>query len=166
MNPSEPRRVIIGVQDSIAGMQAIRRGVAEARYRQATVYAVRATDDTIYGRYARPEEWRVDQATGDAAFALDVVVRALGGIPPDVEVRVVAVDGAPGPALVEFADRDEDLLVVGDAQRAGIRRLGSGAVARHCIRRAGCPVLVVPPPTLSRLGGRELVRAVQRLVNA
>jgi nucleotide-binding universal stress UspA family protein len=109
----------------------------------------------------------VEQTTRAAQFALDVLVRAVGGIPPDVEVRVIAVDEPAGPALVSFADREEDdLLVVGDAQRRDMHRLRSGSVAGHCVRRAGCPVLVVPPPVLAKINGQELVRAAQRLADA
>jgi hypothetical protein len=37
------------------------------------------------------------------------------------------------------------------------------SVARHCVRLASCPVVVVPPPALAREGGtRALRRAVSR----
>jgi nucleotide-binding universal stress UspA family protein len=162
----EPQRVVIGVQDSIAGVNALRRGVAEARRRHATVYAVRASTSRRASGYLAGRTRRVEQTTRAAQSALDVFVRAVGGIPPDVEVRVIAVDEPAGPALVSFADREDDLLVVGDAQRRGMHRLRSGSVARHCVRRAGCPVLVVPPPVLAKMNGQDLVRAAQRLTDA
>ncbi len=162
----EPRRVVIGVQDSVAGPNALRRGLAEARRRHGTVYAVRASRSRRPGRYLTPQARRVEQTIRAAQFALDMFVRAVGGIPPDVEVRVIAVDESAGPALVSFADREDDLLVVGDAQRRGIHRPRSGSVARHCARHAGCPVLVVPPPTLAKVDSGDLVRAAQWLADA
>jgi nucleotide-binding universal stress UspA family protein len=110
--------------------------------------------------------WRTELAAAAAEYAEQVLAKALGRIPADVEVRTVALEGAAGPALVGFADREDDLLVVGDGQRRGIRRLWSGRVARHCLRRSACPVLVAPPPALSRVDGRALARELQRLVDA
>jgi nucleotide-binding universal stress UspA family protein len=95
-----------------------------------------------------------------------MVHRALGAVPTDVPVQVVAVNGAPGPALVDVAHRDDDMIVVGDAQRRGLRRLRSGRVARHCVRHAVCPVLVVPPPVLARASAADVTREAQRLIDA
>jgi hypothetical protein len=44
---------------------------------------------------------------------------AFGGVPGGVAVRQLVVRAAPGPALVELADRRDDLLVVGYGGRAG-----------------------------------------------
>jgi nucleotide-binding universal stress UspA family protein len=157
------RRVIVGVQDSVPGLQALRVGVAEARLRGATVHLVRveASAGGYLGGPVRP-----DLTVWAAEFALQALAKALGGIPRGVEVRAVALEGAIAPALAGFADREDDLLVVGDAQRRGIGRLWSGRVARYCARRATCPVLVVPPPALSRVDGRVLDRELRRLVDA
>jgi nucleotide-binding universal stress UspA family protein len=165
MSSEQERRVVIGIQDSVAGLQAVRRGVEEARRRDATVYAVRAVNCAA-GRYPGAAMWPAELAVWATELAQQAFVKALGGIPPDVEVRIMALEAPPGPALVGFADRDDDLLVVGDAQRSGIRRLSSGWVTRYCVRRATCPVLVVPPPAMARLDRRDLTRELQRLLDA
>jgi len=157
-------RVIVGTQDSVAGLQALRRGIDEARRRDATVYLVRAVNAPA--RNPGGALWHTEWAVWAAEYAQLALVTALGGIPRDVEVRTVVLEGAAGPALVDFADRADDLLVVGDAQRRGLRRPWSGRVARYCARRASCPVLVVPPPALSRVDGHDLARELQRLVDA
>jgi len=141
-----------------------RSGVDEARRRGATVYLVRAVNAPA--RYPDGTMWHTEWATWAAEYAQQALATALGGIPRDVQVRTVALEGAAGPALVDFADRDDDLLVVGDAQRPGLRRPWSGRVARYCARRATCPVMVVPPPSLSRVDRRDLARELQRLVDA
>ena len=165
MGGERERRVIVGVQDSVAGLQALRRGVEQARLRGATVYLVRVVAGAA-GRYPGGAMWPTELAVWAAEYAQQVLATALGRLPRDVEVRTVALEGAVAPALVGFADREDDLLVVGDAQRSGVRRLWSGRVARHCARRATCPVLVVPPPALSRVAGRMLNRELRRLVDA
>lgn len=157
-------RVIVGIQDSVAGLQALRHGVAEARRRGATVYLVRVVKSPA--GYLGSVSWRTELAVTAADYAQQVLVNALGGIPRDVQVRTAALEGAPAPALVGFANGEHDLLVVGDAQRSGIRRLWSGRVARYCSRWSTCPVLVVPPPALSRVDSRTLARELRRLVDA
>lgn len=165
MSGERERRVIVGIQDSVAGLQALRRGVEEARRRGATLYLVGVVSGGA-GRYSDATVWSAELGVWAAQYAQQALVKALGGIPRDVYMRTVALEGVTGPALVGFADREEDLLVVGDAQRPGVRRLWSGRVARQCVRRAICPVLVVPPPALSRLAPRVLTRELQRLVDA
>jgi nucleotide-binding universal stress UspA family protein len=157
-------RVIVGIQDSVAGLQALRHGVAEARRCGATVYLVRVVRSRA--GYFGGVAWRTELAVAAADYAQQVLVNAFGGIPRDVQVRTVALEGLVGPALVRFANGEDDLLVVGDAQHPGIRRRWSGHVARYCARWSTCPVLVVPPPALSRVDGRTLARELRRLADA
>jgi len=163
-NGTRERRVIVGIQDSVAGLQALRCGVAEARRRGATVYLVRAVNAPA--RYPDGPMWHTEWAVWAAEYAQQALATALGGIPRDVEVRTVALEGTAAPALVRFANGEDDLLVVGDAQPSGIRRLWSGHVARYCARWSTCPVLLVPPPALSRVDSRTLTRELRRLVDA
>jgi len=60
------------------------------------------------------------------------------------------VRAAPGPALVELADRRDDLLVVGYGGRSRLGCAVHGSVARYCLAHARCPVLAVPPSELIR----------------
>ena len=166
MSRRPTRRVVIGVQDSAAGLRALRCGVAEARRRGACVYVVRAYAGGGPGAGYPVASARIDLSVRAAHLAREVLLRAVGAVPADLSVHAAGVDGSPGRALVAFADRDDDLLVVGDAQRGGIRRLVSGAVARYCLRHAVCPVLVVPAPALARTSGHEITREAQRLIDA
>jgi nucleotide-binding universal stress UspA family protein len=165
MGGERERRVVVGVQHSVAGLQALRRGVEEARRHRATLYAVRALA-AAGGPYPGFTPWRVELTVWAAELIEQAFAEALGGVPPDVEVRTAALDGAAGPALVAFADRPDDLLVVGCAQRRGLGRARSGWVARYCVRHAACPVLVVPPPPLALVDRRALSRELRRLVDA
>ncbi len=158
------RRVVVGVQTSLAGLQALRRAVEEARQRDATVYLVRVLNSA--GRYPGGAMWPVEPLVWATEDAHEALAMALGAIPRDVRLRIVALEGAVAGALVRFADREDDLLVVGDGQRRGLCRLWSGRVARYCVGRSTCPVLVVPPPALSRVDVRVLTRELRRLVHA
>ncbi|MDR7418654.1 MAG: universal stress protein [Armatimonadota bacterium] len=59
--------------------------------------------------------------------------------------RIVIADGAPVDAILERASRDDvDMVVMGTHGRTGISRLLMGSVAEGVLRRAPCPVVVVP----------------------
>ena len=80
----------------------------------------------------------------------DAFDQAFGGLPGGVAVRPLVVRAPPGPALVELADRRDDLLVVGYGGRSRLGCAVHGSVARFCMAHARCPVLAVPPPELIR----------------
>ena len=166
MDDGRPGRVIVGVDTSLSGLQALRTAVAEARQRHAPLHAVRTwepapSDPGFAETRARGPHGAL------AAAARTVMHRAFaetfGGPPTDLLVHTVVVPDAPGPVLVEYACRDRDLLVVGAGRRGVLRRLRGSAVVRYCVRRATCPVLVVPPPPLTRVGSpRALLRELRR----
>src|SRR6266480_3524520 len=119
-------RIVVGVHNSLAGLCALRRAVAEARRRGVALHAVRAWPPT-----PSPRAIAVHHAFSEA----------MGGIPIDLDVHILVTAGPPGPALVEYADGDDDLLVVGSSQRRWWRRLIGSSVAAYCVRRAQCAVL-------------------------
>jgi nucleotide-binding universal stress UspA family protein len=158
MNEVRRTRVVVGVGESPAGLQALRYAVAEARRRGSVLHVVRVLQygSDVYGLY--PSRLAED-ASGVIQRAFD---EALGGLPPDLEAEMIVVDGAVGPRLVAQATNDGDLLVVGASSRHRWAR-PIFTVAGHCVRLALCPVVVVPPPALAREGGvRALRRAIRR----
>ncbi|MEU6199223.1 universal stress protein [Streptomyces sp. NPDC047061] len=78
---------------------------------------------------------------------LDVLDQVFGDARPDLVLHGMVVRATPGLALVETADREDDILVVG-AGRRGWHRPFSGRVTRYCLTHAHCPVLAVPPSPL------------------
>lgn len=60
-------------------------------------------------------------------------------------VKAMLVRGPTAEKIIEQAERAEaDVIVVGSHGRRGLRRLALGSVSEEVIRRASCPVLVVP----------------------
>jgi hypothetical protein len=61
----------------------------------------------------------------------------MGGLPADIDVSLATLVGPAGRVLVCYADRDEDLLVVGHSRRGRLRRLGRGSVrvTAACVAR-------------------------------
>jgi nucleotide-binding universal stress UspA family protein len=161
-------RIVVGVSQSLAGLQALRRAVALARRSSADLHAVRVWAFSPPWRDAATARWRAEYAADaqrqiEAAFAA-----ALGGTPSDLTVHAVVLEGFAGHRLVDYADNDTDLLVVGADRRT--RRLPRrvGPVTRHCVAHAHCPVLTTPPPRMVHTGPvprliRELVHDIDRL---
>jgi len=48
--------------------------------------------------------------------------------------------------VLTAAARTADLLVLGSHGHSRIRRTALGSVSEECIRRAACPVVVIPVP--------------------
>jgi nucleotide-binding universal stress UspA family protein len=172
MSTDTRARVIVGVDESLAGLAALRCAVAEARRRQAMLTAVRV--------WSLPVDWPPSplgySGTEDLATQAQQVVRrafasAMIEAPQDLDIRIATIPGLPGPELVGLADRDGDLLVVGSRQRALLRRMLRGSTAAYCVNHADCPVLVVPRPPLAKAGttralSRRLHREMRKLVDA
>jgi nucleotide-binding universal stress UspA family protein len=151
-------RVIVGVDGSLGCFGALRHAVAEARRRGAQLCAVRVVrEDHPWVGVVQISEDDLETLRERIQSAFD---EALGGVPEDLAIRSVVMTGEPGPALVEYASREEDLLVVGASWRRGIRRLWQRPVGAYCARHARCPVLTVPLNELAwsfrRRGGRGL----------
>ncbi|HTJ34692.1 MAG TPA: universal stress protein [Dactylosporangium sp.] len=155
-------RVIVGVEDSLAGLRALRVAVAEARRRGTALHALRAWNLNPSGQ-GTSRAWYDELERAAAATIVEAFDKTLGGLPGDVDVAATTVVGHPGRALVRYADRDDDTLVIGAARRHWLRRLVRPSVARYCVARAQCPVLVVPPDAFARQARREgMARSIRR----
>lgn len=160
-------RVIVGVDGSIGSLAALRRGVAEARLRDSVLVTILAWippgGEGIGRRTPCPPlllaEWQ-REARRRLRAAWD---EALGGFPRDLEIELRVERGWPGWVLTEFARRANDLLVVGAGRRTATWRLLARSVARYCVGRAECAVIVEPPPAMARLHGRARRRMVRDL---
>lgn len=163
---AESTRVIVGVSGSRRDAAVLQRAAAEAARRGAELVPVIAWTpvggEPAYRAHPCPPlaaAWhqaarnRLDKAFGEA----------FGGYPAGLPVSPVVIRGAAGPALLQIADRPDDLLVVGAGRRGPLRPLFA-RVTRHCLARARCTVLTVPadarPTTHRPRGGRaELAMA-------
>jgi nucleotide-binding universal stress UspA family protein len=72
------------------------------------------------------------------------------------QVRIVIAEGSPVDAILQRASEDDvEMIVMGTHGRTGLPRLLVGSVAEGVLRRAPCPVIVVPY--------RKLVRSQQEV---
>lgn len=72
-------------------------------------------------------------------------------------VAAEVVEGSPGETLARAAT-SADLLVLGSHGHSRVRRTVLGSVSEECIRRATCPVAVVPVPVPERAGPEPVPR--------
>jgi nucleotide-binding universal stress UspA family protein len=85
----------------------------------------------------------LDEARRSAAnVALDETMAAVG-IAGQPGVETVVLEGDPGRALCEYAERKgATVLVMGTRGRGGLKRAMLGSVSDHVVRNAPCPVMI------------------------
>jgi nucleotide-binding universal stress UspA family protein len=149
-------RVIVGVDDSLAGLRALRQAAEIARERGMEVLAVRAcrplTGETSFDCW--PVATRalfipptpLQDLSGQLAreFVDHAFCEAMGGIPRDVPVRTIISYEPPHRALAVTALHETDLLVIGTSQHHHWWPFRHSP-GRYCAAHAVCPVLIVPP---------------------
>jgi nucleotide-binding universal stress UspA family protein len=137
--------IVVGVDGSEGGRRALHWAAREAATRGGAVQAVTAWswDGMEYNPIAatRPQE-----AAESASRMLDGEIKELisrngSHLPVAAEV----IEGRPADVLSE-AGRTADLLVLGSHGHSRVRHTVLGSVSEECIRKATCPVVVIPVP--------------------
>jgi nucleotide-binding universal stress UspA family protein len=77
---------------------------------------------------------------------------AVADLPPEVRALPIYEKGDPVEKLLERAGEGVDLLVLGSRGYGPMLRLIAGSVSVRVIRKAPCPVLLVPRPELCLKG--------------
>jgi nucleotide-binding universal stress UspA family protein len=148
---SNLRRILVPVDFSTQGSQALRYGCALARQAGADVYLLHVVQD-----FPSPGVDDRGMTARAAADFLDEVeegaVEALSHVPSPTVSRGVTVFrrtiiGSPWEEIVAFAkSNDIDLICVGTHGRSGFKRMVLGSVAEKVVQHADCDVLVVRTP--------------------
>ena len=140
--------IVVGVDESEFGTNALRYAVVEAAVRKTTVRAVAAFEVLHHAFRADPE--LVARMRADvAAEAADSITRALDEVqgPGAVAASVehVAVEDRAADAILRHAG-DAQLIVVGTHGKGLVRRVLLGSVSRQVLNDADRPVAVVDLP--------------------
>lgn len=147
-------RVIVGVDDSAAGLAALREAVTLARAHHVPLVAVRAWALGLPRHGGRRFKHLVhrhvilyfsgaEQHVACLELTRQAFKRALGSLPADVDLVMETPAGDPGIALTSMARRPGDLLVLGSSRRPSLRGLVHGSLSGYCQRHARCPLVVV-----------------------
>jgi nucleotide-binding universal stress UspA family protein len=89
----------------------------------------------------------VDDVEEQSRRAIDEKVQSsyLSRVPAGMEVHVEIRDGPDAAEILDFARQKAiDLIVIGREGHGGVRKAFFGSVAEKVVRKADCPVLVIP----------------------
>jgi nucleotide-binding universal stress UspA family protein len=136
-------RIVVGVDGSEAGREALQWALDEARRRNATVEAVHAWHQPGVMSYGYLGQIDMAPFEEDARGVLDATVDGadVTGVPA-VERKLIP--GGAASILVEEA-KGAALLVVGSRGRGGFTGLMLGSVSQQVAHHAPCPVVIIPP---------------------
>lgn len=137
--------VVVGVEETAGSRTTIRVAAQEARYRGASLIAVMAygTNPALGAPAARP--LATMHTADDGRLAAESALNgALGDALREQAGQVTrqVVAGPTGRALVEVAGASGAQLIVLGGH--GATSLLPGGVTQHVLRKAPCPVLIVP----------------------
>jgi len=143
---TEPERppIVVGVDGTGRSRATIKAAAQEARCRDATLIAVMAySTERPLGMAARPVATLAvasDERLAAETALRDAVADALGDEAGRVELRTAL--GLAGRNLVDTARKVNAQLIV--LAGRGSTSMLLGTVSQYVLRRAPCPVLVVP----------------------
>ena len=129
-----PPAVLVGVDGSAASRAAIAAAAREASYRSAPLIAIQA--------YSGEQIQRGEDGQRAAESGLRDAVQDVLGVERAARVQVHAVLGLAGRKIVETALQVNAQLIV--LSTHGSRSMLLGTVSQYVLRRAPCPVLLVP----------------------
>jgi nucleotide-binding universal stress UspA family protein len=134
--------VVVGVDGSSAGKDALRVGLREASLRSCAVEVVTCWQPAV-GYEAGLGEPPDDVLRLAQQAQEDAVTQALAETDARPVVSRRVIQGPAGPTLVRLS-RGAEFLVVGTHHKGIMERSVLGSVSEHCVRHAHCPVIVVP----------------------
>jgi nucleotide-binding universal stress UspA family protein len=134
--------IAVGVDGSPVSIAALRWAVEEAA---ATGREVRAIAAWSYAPALEPGGvvMPADEMAAAHRRTLEEVIRRATGEHPTVPVVPALVEEDPVEALLEAA-KYASLLVLGSHGRGRLKTALLGSVSARCLRRATCPVVIIP----------------------
>lgn len=138
-----PRPVLVGIAELAGSEPLVEFAFAEASLRGAPLVAMHVwslPEDSVPAG-VHPDRDALARAHDDAEDALTEALDRWAEKYPDVVVHRAVRHGLDVAVALGAASRSAQLAVVGSSHRA---RSSMGSVAQALVRRAGCPVAVVP----------------------
>jgi nucleotide-binding universal stress UspA family protein len=157
--PPATTRVVVGVDGSPCGAEALTWAMRQAVLQGATLDAVACWQPPAmvsgaagFGSYIDPSAF--DQTEVMTEVLEKALAAAVGDVPgaEDVAVRSRVVASHPARALLVAAE-GADLLVVGSRGHGELSGMLLGSVGLHCVAHAPCPVVVVRHPAATEATG-------------
>jgi nucleotide-binding universal stress UspA family protein len=142
--------IVVGVDGSDGSSDALRFAIEEARIRGARLTVVSAwhVPPAVYGAGWAPASVDLDEYRKLAESALGKTIESSGAAEAGVEVTPILREGHPVDVLLGEAGK-ADLLVVGTRGLGELKGLLLGSVSQQVAHQATCPVVIVPPVSVS-----------------
>jgi nucleotide-binding universal stress UspA family protein len=147
---SDVSRVVVGVDGTDASRDALHWAVDYASRTGAQVQAVTAWQWPVSMVTDLPTPAGFDPMD-EARQVLERIIANELGESPAVTVTASAYCGSASAILLDVAQGAE-LLVVGSRGHGGFAGLLLGSTSEHCVRHAGCPVVVVRHHEAGKMG--------------
>ncbi len=144
--PTAEGPVVVGVDDSVEALAAVKLAIDEAARTSRRLIAVHAFDDLGALFTSGMGLWSVDVGEATSYFHTmvgDLIAPYLADH-PEVKAEIRVEPGRAATALAE-ASVDASLLVVGSRGRGGFLGLLLGSTSKGVLREAECPVIVARP---------------------
>ncbi|WP_197319071.1 universal stress protein [Saccharomonospora sp. NB11] len=134
--------IVVGIDGSPASRQALRWACYQAEITGGSVLAMSVREEAAFlpgSEFALRTRgsWRDDDTVRAALH------RAVSLVSTSAPVRERVVTGEPADELLAAAN-EADLLVLGTDGHRGLSAVPLGSVAVECVRRAVCPLVLVP----------------------
>ncbi|RPA10292.1 universal stress protein [Gordonia sp. OPL2] len=137
--------VVVGVDDSPVSDAAVAEAFRQASLRNAKLVAVHTWTpldvDALHGYGIDPDE--IARMSQDAVEAVAERLAGYTADYPDVVVERVVIPEEPAKAVLDAADDDAQLIVVGSRGRGGFTGLLLGSTSQKILHQADRPVMVV-----------------------
>ena len=139
--------IVVGIDGSKSGDEALRFALEEARLRGATlrIVTVWSTPTAAYAGMAYVPTFDMRGAEEQAANERLEAARALVGVAAGVTIETVAVEGQVAGVLAAEAV-GADLLVVGSRWHGGFTSLLLGSVSQKLAHHVQVPLAIVRAP--------------------
>jgi nucleotide-binding universal stress UspA family protein len=136
--------VVVGIDGSEAGFEALRHALREATWRGVALHVVHVLDVTPAVLHLEGDQTIHTRELAESDRA--AIWNLADPILVDAETEVVRVerDGNPGKTLIEYcAEVEASALVVGPRGRGRVKKLLLGSTADAAVKDAACDVLLV-----------------------
>ena len=137
--------IVVGIGPH-SGVRALQVGVLEAAVRKCPLTAVYVWDlpfSPTYGGRVDPDEEELADATRWADSFLASAVADVAKLHPELELHARTVRGVTEEGLLQECEHAE-LLIVERHRDAHLASIGLGALTRHLLDHAPCPVMITP----------------------
>lgn len=143
------QRILCPVDFSDSSQHAFRYAVAIANWYDAKLTMFHACAPVPMSAYATVASMMPAMPVGleDDNEVRDTMKRLASTVAgTNVPIEIALGEGYPAAAIAAKAAEEKfDLIVIGTHGRSGFERLMLGSVTERVLRKAGCPVLTVPP---------------------